>query len=360
MKNQAILVINTGATSTKVGIFHHHNPVVVESIRHADEELARFKDINDQKDFREQVVLEWLKEKETDIDNVDNGELAAVAARGGMLKPVESGTYTVNENMLNDLREGARGMHASHLSAQVGHAIAQKKGITCYIVDPVSVDEYEPAARFSGHKLFERISMSHALNMKAVAKRFAKEKKLDYTRITLIVVHLGSGISVSLHKNGRMIDGLNSAEEGPFSPDRSGGLPSLQVAKYCLEHKPDYETFAKSLFGSGGLNSYLGTKDFIKITKMYRDGDQEVINLVNAMAYQVAKEVGALATVTYGQVDSILITGGMAHAGYFTDMIKERVQFIAPVLLYPGEDEMEALAQGVCRVLDNEEETKIY
>ena len=202
--------------------------------------------------------------------------------------------------------------------------------------------------------------MSHALNMKAVAKRFAKENTLDYNRLSLIVVHLGSGISVSFHKNGRMVDGLNSAEEGPFSPDRSGGLPILQVGEYAIENNLEQKAFAKLFFGTGGLNSYLGTKDFMKISEMYDNGDQEAINIVDAMAYQVAKEIGALSTVNCGSIDKILITGGMAHAAYFVEMIENRVSFIAPVVLYPGEDEMEALAEGICRVLDKEEEVKIY
>lgn len=354
-----ILVINTGGTSTKVGLFDKDKPIIVENIKHPDEDLKPFPDINSQKEFRETILLKWLKEHGIDMDKPD-GHLAAVAARGGLLRPLDSGTYVVNDAMIHDLREGRRGMHASHLSAQLGLSIAQKAGITCYIVDPISVDEYEPLARYSGHRLFERISLSHALNMKAVAKRFAKEKKLDYKKAVLIVVHLGSGISVSIHKDGRMIDGLNSSEEGAFSPDRSGGLPVLQVARYCLENDVNYPEFSRSIFGNGGLNSYLDTKDFLKITEMVDNGDQEASAIVRAMAYQTAKEVGALATVNNGKIDYILITGGMAHARYFVDMIKERIEFIAPILLYPGEDEMEALAEGVCRVLDKEEEAKVY
>jgi butyrate kinase len=355
--SRPILVINTGNTSTKVGLFNSHRTLWVQSIRHSDEQLASFHDINSQKEFREQLILDLLKEKQVDLSG---SGLIAVAARGGLLRPLKSGTYLVNDKMLSDLKEGKRGMHASHLSAQVGQSIAQKAGVDCYIVDPISVDEYEPIARISGHKLFERISLSHALNMKAVAKRYAREKQLDYNKLTLIIVHLGSGISVSIHKNGRMIDGINSSEEGNFSPDRSGYLPSLQVAKYCIQNKPDYKSFAKTIFGNGGMNSYLGTKDFVKATEMYNNGDPEAVKTIQALAYQVAKEIGALATVNDGDISTILITGGMAHADYFVDMIKKRIAFIAPVLLFPGEDEMEALAEGVCRVLDKEEEVNIY
>jgi butyrate kinase len=202
--------------------------------------------------------------------------------------------------------------------------------------------------------------LTHALNMKAVAKRYAKENKLKYKDLVLIVVHLGTGTSVSIHKNGRMVDAINPAEEGCFSLDRSGGLPILQVAKYVIENKPDYKTFRKTVFGKGGVSSYLNTLDFVKISEMYKNGDKEVIGVVDAMAYQIAKEVGALATVNCGKIDRILLTGGMANAEFFVNLIKERIQFIAPIESYPGEDEMQALAEGACRVLDKEEEPLVY
>jgi butyrate kinase len=349
------LVINTGNTSTKVGIYDSHQPVVIESIRHTDEELDKFPDINSQKDFREKLVLDFLKNK-----NIDIRSLTSVSARGGLLRPLESGTYIVNEKMVTDLVEGKRGMHASHLSAQIGYSIAQRVGITCYIVDPISVDEYESIARYSGHKLFSRESFTHALNMKAVAKRYAKENGLDYKKLVLIVVHLGTGISLSLHKNGRMIDAVNPTDEGPFSPDRAGGLPVMQIIKYITDQNMDFKTFRKKIFGDGGLYSYLGTRDFRIATEMYNNGNKEAIEVIHAMAYQVAKEIGALATANCGKIDTILVTGGMAFQTYFVEMIKERAQFLAPFGIYPGEDEMEALAEGVCRILDKEEDVKIY
>jgi butyrate kinase len=350
-----ILVINTGNTSTKVGLFKDYEPVFVESIRHSDEELAQFKDINSQEKFREKLVLDFLKEK-----NVNLKDLVAVSARGGLLRPMDSGTYEASDKLVQDLVDAKRGSHASHLSAQIGSAIAKSAGIPCYVVDPVSVDEFEPIARYSGHKLFEREMLTHALNMKAVAKRYAKENNLKYKNLVLIVVHLGTGTSVSIHKNGRMADAINPAEEGCFSLDRSGGLPILQVAKYVIENNPDYKTFRKTVFGKGGVFSYLGTMDFVKISEMYKNGDKEVIGVVDAMAYQIAKEVGALATVNCGKIDRILLTGGMANAEFFVNLIKERIQFIAPIESYPGEDEMQALAEGACRVLDKEEEPLVY
>ncbi len=350
-----ILVINTGNTSTKVGLYNSQKPAFVEEIRHSDKSLAKFKDINAQKDFRENIVVEFLKEK-----RVEGHQLAAVAARGGLLEPLESGTYRVNQKMIDDLIEARRGLHASHLSAQIGLSIAQRAGISCFVVDPISVDELEPIARYSGHKLFERNMLSHALNMKAVAKRYARENHLDYREITLIVIHLGTGISVSVHKNGRMVDAVNPTEEGAFSLDRSGGLPVLQVVGYVRDEKISYKEFRNLVWNNGGLYSYLNTRDFMKVEELYKKGDPETIAVVEAMAYQVAKEVGALATVVSGKVDTIVMSGGMARADFFVKIIGQRIRFIAPIQVYPGEDEMEALAEGVYRVLEGEEEAREY
>lgn len=351
----SLLVINTGNTSTKVGLFDGCKSLFEETIRHTDEELAPFADINAQEEFREQLVLDFLKSKDIDIHS-----LTAISARGGLLRSVESGTYKVNDKMIADLVEGKRGLHASHLSAQIGYSIAKKAGIDCYIVDPVSVDEFEPIARYSGHKNFERLMLTHALNMKAVAKRYAKENQLDYNKTRLIVVHLGTGVSVSVHVGGRMVDAINPSEEGCFSLDRSGGLPILQVAQYIIDNKMDFKSFRKMVFGTGGLNSYLGTKDFRVAADKYKNGDPEAKGVVDALAYQIAKEIGSLAVVAHGKIDRILLTGGMAYQEFFVNMIIERVKFIAPISLYPGEDEMEALAEGACRVLDKEEEVKEY
>lgn len=353
--NNMILVINTGNTSTKVGLFNGDQEVFVDSIRHSDEELEQFKDINAQKDFREKLILDFLENKNVDIKN-----LTAVSARGGLLRPMDSGTYEASDKLIQDLVEAKRGSHASHLSAQIGGSIAERAGVPCYVVDPVSVDEFEPIARYSGHKLFEREMLTHALNMKAVAKRYAKENKLDYNKQTLIVVHLGTGTSVSIHKNGRMVDAINPSEEGCFSLDRSGTLPILQVARYVIDNKPEYNVFRKMVFGNGGLSSYLGTKDFMKVEEKYLAGDAEVKGVVDAMAYQIAKEVGALATVNNGNIDRILLTGGMAYAKFFVELIQQRIAFIAPIELYPGEDEMQALAEGAARVLNNEEKALTY
>lgn len=350
-----ILVINTGNTSSKIALFSGLNPKWTETIRHSDEELRPFPDINSQKDFRQHVIHQTLKAKGTGI-----ASLQAVAARGGLLKPLPSGTYRVNEAMLSDLREGKRGMHASHLSAQIGQAIAQEAQAPCYVVDPISVDELDDVARFTGHPLFEREVLSHALNMKAVAKRHCLEQKLSYPEQNLLVVHLGTGISLSIHHHGRMIDIMNPSEEGAFSLDRSGGLPCLQVAKYVLDNRLDYKTFRKMVFGNGGLSAYLGTTDFVKVLEEIKNGNAKFTAVVQAMAYQIAKEIAALAAVVSGQVDAILFTGGMARSDYLIDLITRRVSFIAQSYVYPGEDEMEALAHGVLRVLNGEEKALEY
>jgi len=355
MSQELILVINPGNTSTKVAVYNGLTPLCIESIKHTDEELSRFHDINAQKDFREELIGEFLRKK-----GIDPATIRAVAARGGLLKPLASGTYVVNQEMVDDLAEAHKGSHASNLAAQIGYSLAAKLGITCYIVDPVSVDEAEPLARYSGHPLFSRVMLTHALNMKAVAKRFCREKGLTYQQVTLLVIHLGTGNSLSLHKNGRMIDAVNPSEEGAFSADRSGGLPILQVARHICDHNLKYKEFEKMVFGSSGLFAYLGSKDFLKIKDKYLAGEAHTVEVVQAMAYQVAKEAGALATVVGGRVDAILITGGIAFNEFFTELIRQRTEFIAPVHVYPGEDEMQALAEGVSRVWSGEEAAKSY
>ncbi len=350
-----VLIINTGNTSTKIGVFKEETALFVETIRHSDEELDRFEDINDQKQFREELVLAFLKQK-----GIDLGEIRAISARGGLLKPLKSGTYIVNDEMIRDLIEARNGLHASHLSAQIGFAIASDLEIPCYVVDPVSVDELDPIARYSGHALFERKMLGHALNMKAVAKRFSKEAGLDYRSLTLVVIHLGTGISITIHKNGRMVDGINSSEEGTFSLDRAGGVPVIQAVRYAEENQIGWKQFSRLIFGNGGFYSYMNSTDFLKIEKMAEGGDREAMELIEAMAYQVAKDTGGFATVTGGKVDYILMTGGMANSELLVNLIRERIAFIAPIRIYPGEDEIQALNEGALRVLNGEEDANRY
>jgi len=350
-----LLALNPGSSSTKVGVFENEKPLFTRNVRHDEAALAAFKDIADQKTFRKQAILEALSEQ-----GFDPKRLSAVVGRGGLLRPLESGTYRVNEAMLKDLKEARRGKHASNLGAMIAHEIASGLGIPAFIVDPVSVDEWEPVARLSGLEGLDRECLSHALNTKAVAKRFARENNRKYNDLRLVVAHLGSGISVSAHLNGRMVDVTNPMEEGAFSTERSGSLPILKLAKMCFSGKHTFQDIEKMTFRSGGLASYLGTKDLPEVIKRVATGDEKAKLVLEAMAYQVAKEIGAMATVLSGKVDAILLTGGMAHEAKLCEAVEERVKFIARAYRYPGEDELVALAEGALRVLTGEEKERDY
>ena len=350
-----ILVINPGGTSTKIALFEDEREVFSERVDHSQEELAKFERIADQKEYRTSLVLKALEKR-----GVELSSLSAVVGRGGLLKPLKSGTYIVNERMLEDLRKAERGEHASNLGAMIAYEIARPLGIPAFIVDPVSVDELPPIAKITGMKEIEKPVLSHALNTKAVAKRFAKEKGVPYEKLRLVIAHLGSGNSVSAHRDGQMVDVTNSMEEGSFGMDRAGSVPCMQLLKLAFSGKYEFKALARKLFGEGGVYSYLGTKDFRKVREMVDAGNEEAALVVEAMAYQIAKDIGAMATVLEGKVDAVIITGGIAHNDWFVEKIKRRVDFIAPVYVYAGEDEMRALAEGALRVLRGEEQAKEY
>lgn len=351
-----LLIINPGSTSTKIGVYENESPVFVETIRHATEEIEKFNSVVDQFEFRKDTILKVLKEKNFDIK-----DLNAVVGRGGLLKPIEGGTYIVNERMLEDLRAEIRGQHASNLGALIANEIAKDLNIPAYIVDPIVVDELDDVARISGIPEIERTSIFHALNQKAVAKRYAKEHGKKYEEVNVIVAHLGGGVSVGAHRKGRIVDVNNALDgEGPFSPERSGGVPVGDLVKLCYSGKYTYEEMKKKITGKGGFVAYLGTNNALEVENAALAGDPKAKLLYEAMAYQTAKEIGACAAVLCGQVDAIIITGGIAYGKPMVDPIKERVSFIAPVVVYPGEDELLALAQGAIRVLSGEEEAKIY
>ncbi|WIV13315.1 butyrate kinase [Proteiniborus sp. MB09-C3] len=351
-----LLVINPGSTSTKIAVFHDEGLVLEETLRHSNEELADYTTIFDQYQFRKSIILKILDEKGINIT-----ELSAIVGRGGLLKPIPGGTYSVNNKMLEDLRKGVLGEHASNLGGVIANEIASGLNIPSYIVDPVVVDEMEDIARISGMPDIERISIFHALNQKAVARRFAKDKNRKYEDLNLIVAHLGGGISVGAHKKGKVVDVNNALDgEGPFSPERSGGLPVGDLAKLCYSGKYTLTEMKKKIKGCGGLVAYLGTNDAKKVYEMIEAGDEKAKLVFEAMAYQVAKEIGALSTVLEGQVDGIILTGGIAYNNMFTSWIRERVGFIADVVVYPGEDELIALAEGGLRVLRGEEKAKEY
>lgn len=351
-----LLVINPGSTSTKIAVFDDENVILEQTLRHSAEEINSYKRIYDQYEFRKEIILNALKENNIPLESLD-----AVVGRGGLLKPIEGGTYEINEAMLEDLRQGARGEHASNLGAIIANEIAKGLNIPSFIVDPVVVDELQDVARITGLKGTERVSIFHALNQKAVARRHAKSLGKRYEDLNLIVAHLGGGISVGAHEKGRVIDVANALDgEGPFSPERAGGLPVGQVIDLCFSGKYTKEEIRKMIVGKGGIVSYLGTNDAREVSKRMHEGDKYAELIYYAMAYQVAKEIGACAAALKGKVDGILITGGIAYDKEFVSWIEERVNFIAPVTVYPGEDELTALAQGGLRVLRGEEKAKIY
>jgi len=351
-----ILTINPGSTSTKIAIFDNEKNVFEETLTHSSDEIGKYATIFDQYEFRKNVILETLNEKGINLTKLD-----AVVGRGGLLKPIEGGTYSVDENMIEDLKVGVLGEHASNLGGMIANEIAGQLNIPSFIVDPVVVDELNDIARISGIPQLDRKSIFHALNQKAVARRAAKDMGKGYEDINVIVAHLGGGVSVGAHKAGRVVEVNNALDgDGPFSPERSGGLPVGQLAKLCFSGEYTHNEIKKLITGKGGLVAYLGTNDGREVVKMIEAGDKNAELVYKAMAYQVSKEIGACAAVLKGKVDAIILTGGIAYDKQFTAWIKEDVEFISQVLIYPGEDEMIALAEGGLRVLRGEEEAKIY
>ncbi|MDW7667471.1 MAG: butyrate kinase [Bacillota bacterium] len=350
------LVINPGSTSTKIGIFEDLDLIYEKTLRHSEKDLVNYKNIIDQLDFRKEIIEEAMKET-----GIKKNQLDAVVGRGGLLRPMEGGTYYINTKMLEDLHEAKMGEHASNLGALLAYEISNEIGIPGFIVDPVVVDEMEELSRISGHPRFERLSIFHALNQKAVARKAAEEINKKYEEINLIVVHLGGGISVGIHKKGRVIDVNNALNgEGPFSPERSGTLPSGALVKLCFSGQTTEKEANKMLKGNGGLIAYLGTNNAQKVSEMCEEGDKNAQVIYEAMAYQVAKDIGAGSAVLEGNVDGIVLTGGIAYDEKFVDWIKKRVKFISRIFVYPGEDELEALAEGGLRVLREEESAKVY
>jgi butyrate kinase len=357
MNKYRILAINPGSTSTKIAVYENEKNVFLKNIKHTTEELTPFSDIASQYEFRKEAILSELKNAGQEVESIE-----VIVGRGGLIKPIPSGIYEVNETMKYDLFHPTLGEHASNLGGLIAADIAQSlNNIKAYIADPVVVDEMEDIARIAGHPEFERVSIFHALNQKAIARKFASETDSEYDYLNLIVVHLGGGISVGAHLKGRVIDVNNALDgEGPFSPERSGTLPIGQMAKLCFSGKVQLSEVKKMIKGNGGLVAYLGTNDAYEVEMRAKDGDEKAQFISNAMSYQVAKEIGSLAAVLKGEVDAILLTGGIAFNKQFCHFIEEMVSFIAPVKIYAGEDEMLALAMNGLMVLRNEIEPKEY
>ncbi|WP_313770630.1 butyrate kinase [Bacillus sp. S/N-304-OC-R1] len=351
-----ILVINPGSTSTKIGVFDNDISILEKTIRHDLEVINSYENIIDQYEFRKNVILETL-----DIEGINISKLNAVCGRGGLLRPIEGGTYPVNEAMLKDLRDGYAGQHASNLGGIIAYEIAAALNIPSYIVDPVVVDELAPIARISGFSLIERKSIFHALNQKAVARRAAKELGKKYEDLNLIITHMGGGITVGAHQKGKVIDVNNGLHgEGPFSPERAGTVPVGDLVSLCYSGSYYREEIMRKIVGQGGLVGYLGTNDALKVEEMIKNGDDYAKLIYSAMAYQVAKEIGAASAVLSGKVDAIVITGGLAYGKDFVKEISDRINWIADVIVQPGENELQALAEGALRVLRGEETEKEY
>ncbi|WP_320046535.1 butyrate kinase [uncultured Ilyobacter sp.] len=356
MKKFKILAINPGSTSTKISVFKEDDEIFTETIRHSAEDIQQFKKIIDQFEFRKNII-----EKILNVNHLLDEGLDAVVGRGGLLRPLSGGTYLIGDAILRDLRAGVSGEHASNLGGIIAHEIGEDFNIPSYIVDPVVVDEFEPVARISGIPEIERKSIFHALNQKAVARSYAKEIGKPYENLNLIVVHMGGGITIGSHKNGRVIDVTNALDgEGPLSSERSGALPAGDIIKMCFEKKYDQDFIKKRLVGKGGAVAYLGTNSIIEVLDLIEKGDKKAELIFDAVIYQISKEIGAFSTVLKGEVDAIILTGGMAYSEKIIDLLKERVDFIAPIKVYPGEHEMSALAQGALRILKKEETPLIY
>lgn len=347
-----ILAINPGSTSTKIAVYEESKELFKKNIEHSNEEIKKYKNIIDQYEMRYNAIMNLLKEM-----NFDVKELSAVVGRGGMLPPVKSGAYRVNQAMVERLAKRPLVEHASNLGAIIANEIAESLHIPAYIYDCITVDELQDIARISGMADIERISLTHTLNMRAVAMKVAKKLNKPYKDSNYIVAHLGGGISISLHSKGKMIDVVTD-EEGPFSPERAGRVPCKRLIEMCYEN--DKDVMKKKLRGQGGLVSYLGTNSALEVQERIANGDKKAKLIYEAMAYQVAKGIGELATVVDGEVDAIIITGGIAQSKMITDWIQKRVKFIAHVEIVPGENELESLALGTLRVLKGQEKAHEY
>lgn len=359
MKNYTILAINPGSTSTKIAVFENDHLLFEENLSHSSDQIAKFSCVSDQFGFRKNAILETLKAKNFDIDTID-----VIVGRGGLLYPVESGVYEVNDVMKVDLKSAPNGEHASNLGGLIADDLAKAigHGVRAFIADPVVVDELDEVARVSGHPMFERTSIFHALNQKAIGRAYAKKVGKKYEDLNLIIAHMGGGISVGAHKKGKVVDVNNALDgEGPFTPERSGTLPIGAIVNACFSGKYSKSEMKEMVKGKGGLVAHLGTNDVRTAIAKYKEGDKHTILILKAMCYNVAKTIGAMAVALKGDVDAIIITGGIANnKETLMPIIVEHTKFIAPVEIYPGEDEMLALALNGFRVVSGETEPRIY
>ena len=353
---EKILVMNPGSTSTKIAVYQDETPLFVESIEHSQDELKPFENIIDQYEMRKDLIVATMEK-----NGVHKEDLTAIVSRGGLLPPIKAGAYRVNEDMVWQLTYAPQNEHASNLGGILAREIGDELGVPSYIVDPVVVDELMPSSRLSGVPELPRISVFHALNQKAVAKRYAKEVGKKYTDLNLIVVHMGGGVSVGAHDHGKVVDVYNALDgDGAFSPERAGGVPSGALVKMCFSGEYTQAEVMKKLVGKGGFNAYIGSNDARDLEKLVNDGDEHAKLVQDAFYQQVAKDIGGMATVLRGKVDQIILTGGIAYSKHTCEELEKRAGFIAPFTVYAGEDELLALAQGALRVMNGEEEPMKY
>lgn len=355
MAREFILVINPGSTSTKTAIFRGEKNILQKNLSHSAEEVAKFLKVTDQYEYREQMILEWMKKS-----GISTESLSAVVGRGGLLKSIPGGTYKVTDVMIGDLSTGIQGEHASNLGGIIAKGIADSEHIPAFIVDPVATDEFSDIARISGLPEVPRRSLVHALNIKAVARRAARDLGKGLEDFNFLIAHLGGGISIASVRKGKIIDTNGADDGGPFSPERCGGLPVAELVKMCYSGKFTLAEMKRKTLGKSGLVGYLNTNSARDVETMIESGDKNADLIYDAMAYQIAKEIGGMATVLKGEVDAILLTGGLAYSELLCGRIVKRAGFVAPVMIYAGEDEMLALAEGALRVLKGEEKAKIY
>jgi len=352
-KTRHILAVNVGSTSTKVAFYRDAERLVQETLTYGAAELAGFKDLREQLPLREAGLRAFIEKNGIDMKTVD-----LVISRGGLGRPAPAGAYAIDEAMCEDLMEGRYGKHPSALGPSMAMGLARQYGIPAVVIDPPSTDEFQPLARVSGLPEIERKSAFHALNQKAAARRAAAKLGKRYEDVNLVVAHLGGGITIGAHSRGRVIDCTHGLTEGPFSPERAGALPTQDLLDLAGRMGP--KDLSKKLVGQGGLAAYLGTTDAVKVEAAVKAGDAKAELIYRAMAYQVAKDIGAMAAVLAGDVDAVVLTGGLAHSGMLTGWVEKQVQFIAPVCIFPGEDEMEAMAEGALRILRGEETPRTY
>jgi butyrate kinase len=347
-----ILAVNPGSTSTKIALCENDSIKERDVINHSAEEIQKYKNIWEQSPYRFELCEKWASTRLS--------ECSAVVSMGGLLRSLQGGTYRVNEQMLKDARANLQGEHASNIGCSMAFELASKYNCPSFVVDPVSVDEFEPLAYYSGHPKIKRRSLSHTLNIHAAARRAADELGLELKNSSFIIAHLGGGISIAPVRGGKIIDVNDASSDGPFSPERTGGLPLQPFISLCFSGEYKENDLRKLVMGKGGLVAYLGTNSVVEVEKRIAAGDKNAQEVYRAMAYQIAKEIGAMATVLNGNINAIIIAGGMANSKMLLAWIEERVRFIAPILIYPGEDEMLALAQGAFRVLSGQEKAMEY